>query len=342
MTYLAKYSNSPMRKVNTSFADTRLDDFMASYPEWASKIESVTSSNVQECPMGEAVWFYWHNHLVRSAEGKFGRYETLPEHTGEAVNRYFVEGNLRVLRMVYYMVLITIREARHCKRQKYQYTDIRDKYEPQYDTLLSKIIGSGGSSVMNFLTENQDIPSNIEMGTLFTFLHEIFSVTALWNGGYGGKAWAKVTYPLTMLFNGKISPEVVMDTAFTLAHNNGPIFNKGLLYKHYDSAMIIQILDAQNSGQIPQYTRYNMQANSDVYSYNVQVAPELGGIYEKQIDWHLVHSAGAKGSYGHLASGPAPSGDATPAQEFQVPLPQVETWKLYTGNEYVILERGNL
>jgi hypothetical protein len=45
---------------------------------------------------------------------------------------------------------------------------------------------------------------------------------------------------------------MMVDTGYTLAHNGGPIFNKGMMYSGYNHN-IYALLDIQRSGQVPEY-----------------------------------------------------------------------------------------
>ena len=51
------------------------------------------------------------------------------------------------------------------------------------------------------------------------------------------------------MLTGTTSMEMLVDTGYTLAHNGGPIFNKGMMYTHYDSHFLT-ILDLQRAGQM--------------------------------------------------------------------------------------------
>jgi hypothetical protein len=62
-----------------------------------------------------------------------------------------------------------------------------------------------------------------------------------WNGGYGGKAWGNIADCLNRFVHGEYSAEMMLDTVWTLSHNNGPIFNKGVFYEMY-SHSIMRIL----------------------------------------------------------------------------------------------------
>ena len=55
---------------------------------------------------------------------------------------------------------------------------------------------------------------------------------------------------LVRFVSGEFSAEMMLDTVWTLAHNGGPIFNKGQFYAC--TANALRILDVQRSGQIPE------------------------------------------------------------------------------------------
>jgi len=113
--------------------------------------------------------------------------------------------------------------------------------------------------------------------------------TGSFGGGYGGKPWGMIAHTLLNYVNGTISGEVFIDTAYTLAHNNGPMFNKGMMYDKYSSEFMV-ILDVQRSGQVCEALINKEFANSactsDIYALALAGKDTLGlGPY---VDWHKV------------------------------------------------------
>ena len=101
--------------------------------------------------------------------------------------------------------------------------------------------------------------------------------------------------------DGKTSMEMMLDTAFTLAHNNGPIFNKGMMYSHYNASNLYRILDVQRSGQIPEMilydklgTQYNLEPVKALIKLVQEKVPQAFGTY---VDWIKVEALGALHKY---------------------------------------------
>jgi len=115
---------------------------------------------------------------------------------------------------------------------------------------------------------------------------------------YGGKPWGHIADTLKKLVLGETSPEMFTDTAWTLAHNNGPMFNKGMLYKQYTQSLY-KILDVQRSGQIPQLVREGgvdgiTSVVKNVYENCAKVFPEE---FSGHVDWFKVEALGALHHY---------------------------------------------
>ena len=98
---------------------------------------------------------------------------------------------------------------------------------------------------------------------------------------------------------GETSIEIMNDTAWTLAHNNGPMFNKGMLYNTYTST-IYKILDVQRAGMIPQLIAEGTlgshadSAVSQAFEAVKAVFPESVTGY---VDWFKVEALGSLHQY---------------------------------------------
>jgi len=91
-----------------------------------------------------------------------------------------------------------------------------------------------------------------------------------------------------------ITQEMMIDTAYTLAHNNGPMFNKGMLYDHYGNDFK-KILDVQRSGQIPEFileggAKFLTPLQSSVFN---DALTALKGEFGNYVDWYQVEKLGS-------------------------------------------------
>jgi hypothetical protein len=199
----------------------------------------------EERPDFEALRFYLMNHAVAVAQSRviggdeYEKYASL-------FSMYLDNGVDIATRLFYYLILICTRESRHLNSGTY-----RDAIEQQESALsywwCTKVASKGSHDAqMAFRINGLDV----SMGEYTIFLWKMFT-NGRWNSGYGGAAWAKVAAVLHRFVHGEISAETMVDTGFTLAHNNGPIFNKGMLYQGYYPSFM-SLLDVQRAGKIPQ------------------------------------------------------------------------------------------
>ncbi len=241
-------------------------------------------------PEREAISFYMLNHAMLEIEKRYSPDDPL----GDAlpiVERYHAVLNEAGVRMFGYLLITTTRESRHLKGGQ------QNQLESEYGNGCTKFTSKVHSHAQDALFSNS---SDVPLGHYLDYLCDIFDKLS-WSSAYGGPNWGKVTAPLRDVVNGIISIEMMLDVAYTLAHNNGPIFNKGFQYKHYDMASLTTILDCQRAGQIPNMVR--SKENDHVTSHHVAaldyIEARLPGFKAKPwVNWDVVEKLGAVGSYG--------------------------------------------
>ena len=249
-------------------------------------------------PEEDALTFYLLNHAFSLLQLKFEQDEPLNE-ASLVANEYMSEEiGEATLRAFYYLLLICTRESRHVHKS----ADFHNKLESKYGKTIKdwnlSISGTGsGATAQRF----KDYPPNVPLGQyteslVFTFYKGGFG------GGFGGKAWGKVADCLNDFVWGRTTAEMMMDTVWTLSHNNGPIFNKGMLYTGYTSELK-KILDVQRSGQIPnlifdykkgiEYISLVATKHIELYDRLIGVLPELATF----TDWGIVEALGSLQKY---------------------------------------------
>jgi hypothetical protein len=104
----------------------------------------------------------------------------------------------------------------------------------------------------------------------------------------------------------------MLDTVWTLVHNGGPIFNKGMLYGCYDGDALQQVLDVQRAGMMPRLVlaptgnglvSAEKFVNDGAKKFAQAVAEKLGDSSDfrsEPVDWKQVKALGAVGSYSYL------------------------------------------
>jgi len=95
------------------------------------------------------------------------------------------------------------------------------------------------------------------------------------------------------------SAELMLDTGYTLAHNNGPIFNKQVLYHPHDTTELKKILDVQRAGMIPQMVHSGASKFVSLAhrKFHEKALALLGEEFGGPVNWFTVENLGAVQSY---------------------------------------------
>lgn len=207
-------------------------------------------------------------------------------------------------------MLICTREARHSKNQLH-WNQPHGQSQAAMDYIRTEVCGKGSDGAAYHV--QHEPPEGVTVGEYVMALRHVF-YEGEWGKqdsvSYGGKAWGSVTDCLVEFVFGRYSAEMMMDTGWTLCHNGGPIFNKGMLYECYEHSAVNMILDVQRSGQIPQLILEAMTGGStqDLKGY-VTASMEtcltttdhlLGGRLlgpTKYVDWYQVEALGGLHSW---------------------------------------------
>lgn len=255
----------------------------------------------EECqsanPDKAALEFYALNHLAAVVRKNFTLHERLPQWAQDVMDAYLECLAMQGQRLFFYTLLVTTRESRHIKNSTSPgFKNIfYEKFGTDcYDFNASIKGSSSDGAVSKFLSQ----PPQAAIGPYLNSLVYIFDQGSF-SGGYGGKPWANIAKTIASFVDGKTSLEMMVDTAYTLAHNNGPMFNKGMMYSMY-SPLIYKVLDVQRSGQIPELV---LSGTMNAITSNKLAAlctvvkekypTEIGGY----VDWHKVEALGSLHKY---------------------------------------------
>lgn len=249
-------------------------------------------------PEVAALNFYAGNALWAELLKRFAPDEPMPQWAVNMAKWYVSTASEAAQRLIYYLLLIITREARH----------VYGSINPQVETKF-------GVGFLQFLMKLKSI--NDSMAAKDVFLHEAPNMRMAdyakaisfifhegsFGGSFGGQPWANIADVFGALIDGSFSPEMVTDVSWALAHNTGPIFNKGMTYTHFNKSKLLQILDVQRSGQIPEYLTSGNEVDSFsdeliTAIYEIKVAMDnMPSAFGKEVDWDKVHKAGAVGNY---------------------------------------------
>jgi hypothetical protein len=259
-----------------------------------ARIKNATSATDKAQPEEEAITFYLLNHAMHEIAQRVDPDEPLGKLEG-LVEYYHQVLAYSGSRLFNYLMIICTRELRH-------FPTSSNWASGGMEVLLAK----HGQKCIDFAEEirhssqealfNNDL--DMPVGKYLDFLCDAYN-DITWSGAYGGENWGKCTQPLRDVVHGESSIEMMLDVGFTLAHNNGPIFNKGFQYDHYNGDEMATILDVQRGGQIPQLVR-----SKDSKFVTTAHTAFLDEIEEQDlmkvnpwINWTMVEMLGALKSY---------------------------------------------
>jgi hypothetical protein len=204
----------------------------------------------QASPNNDAVSFYTLNHCASIVRKLFTANEPLPAWAQSIMQTYTDVAMAQGERMLHYILCITTRETRHLKSCTTPFwNQVKAKWGQPGVDILKNISSHGGEDTA--MNKYLVTPPDISIGDYTKLLSYAFHNAGHsgWSGGYGGHPWGDVTDACIAMLTGVTSMEMLVDTGYTLAHNGGPIFNKGMMYSHYDGHFMT-ILDVQRSGQM--------------------------------------------------------------------------------------------
>jgi len=272
-------------------------------PEVVKRIQYQLDNTVKRSPEQSAVEFYALNHMVAILQNEFHKDEPLPEWALKIAHRYVEVLTEQSTRMYAYLVLIVTRESRHVHNMGVNLS----KYmvENHGETFVNFNLSMKGMSPEDAVARFKKSPPKSSVGNFLQGITHLFN-NGKFSKGYGGLAWGKVAQCLEDAVTGKTSLELMVDTAYSLAHNNGPIFNKGMFYQHYGDD-IIPILDIQRSGQMleaiySKSNRVNPHTDSDLAALVKSLKEHCPKAFGDTLDWVKVKALGAVGDYYEIQS----------------------------------------
>jgi hypothetical protein len=248
----------------------------------------------------DAVEFYCLNHLVSIIRQNFDQQEKLPAWALPIMELYVQSLAKQSKRLYVYMLLIISRESRHVKDP----AKCAKAFSTAQYEFLQAIKGMGSEATAKYFCANTpDMP----LGKYVEGCCKVF-FEGKFGSSYGGPPWGNIAKCLHDMVTGKTSMEVMVDTAYTLAHNGGPMFNKGMLYAGFSSGSLLRILDIQRSGQIPEAILHGgIKGEAGTPTLDLKerieaVQAVFPASFGSSVDWKKVASDHALGDYSYEIS----------------------------------------
>ena len=216
----------------------------------AQETEKFQAGHARANPETDALKFYYLNHAFHVLKSKTNPFDPLNEDLLKLAESHIQITNQVAKRLFFYSIIIAVEEARfiHGQDQKF-YDYLQGAYG---DEFCDYVRGGFGKKFTDF--------GKLDM-TCGQYASAMVGVFAFgkWQPGYGGKGWTPIASIVSSYLHGSMSLEALGDQSFSLCHNNGSMFNKGHLYNYY-THFIYEILDIQDSGQIPQWVNENLNS----------------------------------------------------------------------------------
>lgn len=208
--------------------------------------------------------------------------------------------------MFYYCYLIITREYRHAKsylkclkkesktpKPVYSFETSKD-ISAAMEIVFAAIKGNSSSSVAQFaMTSQLDFPIPAYVWSITRMFYD-----GKYASAYGGPKWGDIAATMYRFVSGQVSPVVFCDLAFNLCHNNGPIFNKGMLFTNYPH-YFVSFLDVQRGGQVLELA-HDIESCKELgipyeagYLRTVRQWCAIFGIECAPVDWIMVRDLGS-------------------------------------------------
>jgi len=294
---------------------TQVAKVNVSAKQLAGVLKAVDKKNVDRSPDIEAFKFYALNQLVGLIQKRFTKNEILPDWAATPVSMYIQELETQHRPLVWYTFLIITREFRHLLNKSIL---VPPQYSPDFTAFCPKIADNSDNDLINKWLAYA--PGD-DLEHYCLCMEAGFNTPKCWASSYGGKPWGRIAKALAKYIGGHTSAEMFIDTAYTLAHNGGPIFNKNMFY-HNGTASFKKLLDVQRSGQMceflwsKQYIKWYGKSTSLSQLESLRLVVEAAKPWlseiEDHVDWYKVKALG--GTENHLEMQAAQDKDHGPKQ----------------------------
>ena len=239
----------------------------------------------------DAVRFYLSSHLLADISQTFPASRPLNDEQYALIKQLLGYVTETSARFYFYALKIVLREYRHCKNRQHM-LEVFEKYCQKSAAYLDYVMDSSSDVLFENMEQCQiDAPfGNVLRCVEYGFYH------AKWSAGYGGPKWGVIARVLRRFIEGQYSPEIMLDIGWALAHNGGPIFNKGYFYAGFSGGTLLKVLDLQRAGEIPAGVRAG-EIPIPCALLIPGVEKHFGLQYPERVDWWKVDKLGAKNSW---------------------------------------------
>lgn len=218
-----------------------------SFNELTQEIKSFKAKHGCKVPESEAIMFYLVNNILHTVKSKYGELENLPEEVYKLTQKCD-NISTRISKALFFHVCLVGNGMLYTylrNMEKHQQEYFEQNYGKGFIEYLEKKTNQLESIKVNDLTINQFLGG----------MSNVYSIGKLiaW-----GKPYSMIIKTAHKVSNGTYSLYTGADHIWSLCHNGGTILNKGIgNVFSVASNFIFDILDVQDSGQIPAWIHAN-------------------------------------------------------------------------------------
>ena len=252
-------------------------------------------------PDEEAVNFYALNQMVAIIKMAFSKNEKLPPLESQVYETYLDTVLSQFGRTLYYLAFISVRESRHLKNKSVFLSSYFSYLKSEeFHSALKKWFGTVPDGASDAVSKFKNSPPDAPLGEVLLLLEDAFNKGS-WSSGYGGPPWGNIVRCIRSFISGETTPEVMIDTSYTLAHNGGPMYNKGMLYSLHTN-YLLPILDVQRGGMMCEALLEGSEIVkklncSKILDFCTKMKDKYPNKIEDKVDWEKVVELGAVSSY---------------------------------------------
>jgi hypothetical protein len=238
----------------------------------------------------EALRFYFMDHCFHLVKNENKTIAQVSPQMADLIDLYLKELSKTSQRVFTYIISASLYEAGRMPAQTGKFWEF---IETQYGSKVFDVLNNTKGSNWGHLKEKEILKLNDPIQTFLSAIMACFSSGKWWFGA-GGKAWSDITRCARDVTEGHYSLQEMTDLAFSLCHDRGCMFDRGIIYNVggygvNSNLNIYQVLDIQASGQIPQWIRQNRssveKATLDIFDkFYVYFKDE----FDKPIDKKLI------------------------------------------------------
>lgn len=201
-----------------------------------------------------ALNFYLLSHAFKYFESNKDKNDLLNENEHSFMS-FFLSYNEEIfLKSFLYLLSIVNKESRHIYISNHDKRLLKRNYGQEmydYTKMISKKSREKDYKANKAISSCKDLP-NVPLYLFLEHIEDIFSESDF-EDSYGGEPWANITKCLKKYIDGFYSPEIMVDTMWSLSHNSGCIFDKDVIFFNTknDGETLQQILNSQALGLIP-------------------------------------------------------------------------------------------